>query len=130
MYIFLYFLPLFLVGGVFAEKIPFYMQLIFSTLWTFVGLVIIAAISGYFSTGVTLWEPVIASTVLVLLIPLSQTLYTKYTGLTLPMPISDYTTLMVVVFVLSFLGAWLGEHLQGSFHKKEKDMNDQEKNGL
>lgn len=97
------------------------MQLVFSTLWTFVGLVVIAAISGYFSTGVTLWEPVIASTVLVILIPVSQELYTKFTGQLLPMPICEYAPLMVVIFALSFLGAWFGEHLQDSFQKNQKE---------
>jgi hypothetical protein len=123
MYVFLYFLPLFLVAGIFSDRIPMFVQLLFSTCWTFIGLLVISSLTGYLSTGVTILEPVIASVVLIILIPISQDMYTRFTGQILPMPITDYGTLMIVVFVLTFIGAWFGEHVHGMFRHKNVSEN-------
>jgi hypothetical protein len=102
LYAVFYLLPLFLLG----DTSP-----IFTGVWFISGIIIIAAVSGYLSEGVTILEPAIAGAGLVLLFFLGALILNppRVTIFQLVVPL-----LMVVVtaFLLSLLGAWLGERAQ------------------
>jgi hypothetical protein len=108
LYAVFYLLPLFLLGSV-AET--------FSDIWVFAGIVIVAAIAGYWSPGVTIWEPAIAGGGLIFLFFLGF--------LTLDPPkdrvvltVVPMLIVLMIVFLLSLFGAWLGERAQIRWRKK------------
>jgi len=98
MYAIFYLLPLFLIRGV-----------LLAGAWIFAGAIIISAVVGYLSKGITIWEPAIAGAGLFLLFFLGVIIL-----LPLP-PFRAYIAMvitMAVVFLLSLLGAWMGERAQ------------------
>ncbi|MGH2568004.1 MAG: hypothetical protein ACRDGA_06660 [Bacteroidota bacterium] len=107
LYLLFYLLPLYLASRVFPHNLAI------PGVWIFAGVIIIAALAGYLSKGVTIWEPAIAGAGLVLLFigyhflfvfPMSSMPTGAILGgLILP---------TVIVFGLSILGAWLGERAQ------------------
>ena len=62
MYILFYILPIFIVGDYFTNKVGVQ----FIGAWMFGGIIIIAAIAGYLSHGITIWEPAVAGAGLVI----------------------------------------------------------------
>jgi hypothetical protein len=102
LYAVFYLLPL-IIFSMKAEMLAF--------IWLFAGIIIIAAIAGYLSEGVTLVEPAIAGAglmflfflTMILLIPRQINIVNATIGMVI---------LMLGVFLLSLVGAWLGERAQ------------------
>ncbi len=117
LYVLFYLLPL-------VITIEFFPNLfIIPGIWIFGGIVIVAAIVGYISEGVTIWEPAIAAVGLILLLlgySAVVVFSTTFRGdflrgvvfLVIP---------AVVVFVLSLTGAWLGERAQNFWKDNTPD---------
>jgi hypothetical protein len=111
MYILFYILPIFIAGNYFTNKIA----VLIIGVWIFGGIIIVAAVAGYISKGVTIWEPAIAGAGLVLAFFICMTIYVnvfynlhynisgEFLGIIVP---------TFIVFLLSLLGAWLGELAQ------------------
>jgi len=122
MYILFYILPIFIVGNYFTNKIGIQ----FMGTWMFGGIIIIAAVAGYLSHGVTIWEPALAGAGLAFAFFLSLIVYIrifvnpsyKITG-----KIIWFLVPTMAVFLLSLLGAWLGEQLQIFLKKKSQGSN-------
>jgi hypothetical protein len=104
LYAVFYLLPVFLLGSISQT---------FTGVWLFAGIIIIAAIAGYLSEGVTIWEPAIAGAGLIFLFFLGMTIF-------FPFPhrerifqtVIPLVIVMAIVFLLSLIGAWLGERAQ------------------
>jgi hypothetical protein len=111
MYALFYLLPLYFLGSV-AE--------VFADIWIFAGIVIIAALAGYLSKGITILEPALAGAGLILLFSVGSMTLIPPSGMIfqsiLPMII-----VMVIVFFLSLLGAWLGERAQRRWNRKAQE---------
>jgi len=98
MYAVFYLLPLFLIRGV-----------LLAGAWIFAGAIIISAVVGYLSKGITIWEPAIAGAGLFLLIFLVMIILFPHP------PLRAYIAMVItmsVIFLLSLLGAWMGERAQ------------------
>jgi hypothetical protein len=111
LYALFYLLPL-LIFAVKAEMFAF--------VWLFAGIIVISAIAGYLSEGVTIAEPAIAGAGLMLLFFVSMALaipqQIDVMGLTI-----GGMVIMAVVFLLSLLGAWLGERAQKLWRSKPQE---------
>ena len=107
-YVVFYLLPLTIVLGI--EMIPLAMTKYVGGVWVFGGIVIVAALAAYFSPGVTIWEPAVASAGLAILLFILR--------LIIPTERATFLTEAVVpifaIFALALLGAWMGEKAQGS----------------
>jgi Na+/citrate or Na+/malate symporter len=107
LYVVFYPSPIFIANYILAQKVAEF----FTGAWTFAGIIIIGAVAGYLSKEVTIWEPAIAGASLIALC---------FTALTILMPrrpqilhaIVPLIIMMAIVFLLSLLGAWLGERAQ------------------
>jgi hypothetical protein len=116
-YVLLYLLPLIVAAEVFPGNhvIP--------GVWIFGGIIIVAALAGYVSKGVTIWEPAIAEVGLVVL------LFAYLFFFVLPADVRGTLKSIaevliipaVIVFLLSFVGAWLGERAQKLWKGKTPD---------
>jgi len=90
---------------------------ILSFVWLFAGVIVVGAVSGYFSEGVTILEPAIAGAGLIFL-------FFGTMILLLPRQINiggvvlGTVILMISVFLLSLLGAWFGERAQKLWRSK------------
>ena len=85
---------------------------LFVFIWTFGGIIIIAAVAGYISKGVTIWEPVIAGVGLAFAIILVMIIYVREhfnENLFTSRKFVELLVPLVVVFLLSLFGAWFGE---------------------
>ena len=110
MYLLFYLFPLCLVD-IFSARIAF----IIIGCWIFGGIIIVAAVAGYLSEGVTIWEPAIAGAglVLILFIPLSIYLHIHVnSSINLFGEIAGILIPAIIVFFLSLFGAWGGERAQ------------------
>ena len=110
-YIVCYVLPLFAFTHVFPSPPPGGIILFFLGFWMIAGIVIIAGVAGYFSKGITIREPVIASVGLMVAFLAILALF--------EMPERHISTfvfrgliLTIIVSGLSFIGTWLGEMAQ------------------
>jgi hypothetical protein len=117
MYILFYLLPLFIAGTFFTNKIA----IVLNGCWIFGGIIIVAAVAGYLSKGITIWEPAIAGAGLILILFVAITIYFhvhfkptidlfgEIVGILIP---------TICVFLLSLFGAWLGERAQKLWQTK------------
>lgn len=121
LYVVLYFLPLllaFTLGGQLADTL-------FKS-WSFLGVVVISAVAGYFSRGVTIWEPAVASVLLLVLWYAGFQLYEATQGHVPFKGLAPFFVYLGAIFGLSLLGAGIGEGIQnllkpsGSEHDKEE----------
>ncbi len=119
MYVALYLFPLYLFGGAFSAGFPAHTQRIFSGTWVFAGIIIIAGLAGFMSKGNTIWEPVVGSIGFILLLVTMNELARVIQGGTFHLRVRDTVTTLVFFFLLSLLGAWLGELWQKTFLKKD-----------
>lgn len=85
-------------------------------IWAVAGVFLIAAIAGYLSKGVTIWEIVIAAVVIVVIRYAAAEL-----GFNVAVPIGKPVITLLIIFVFSLLGAWLGERLQRSKRVKKAE---------
>jgi hypothetical protein len=107
MFVVLYFLPILAAstvkGGIAAMIIGG---------WSFGGILVITALAGYLSKGVTIWEPALAGGLLTIM---------WYLGLQVVTPIKldviQLAVVLVAIFGLSLLGAGLGEGIQNAAKK-------------
>jgi Na+/citrate or Na+/malate symporter len=79
--------------------------------WLFAGIIVIAAIAGYLSEGVTIVEPAIASAGLILLFFIATVVFIPR-QIDMIRAVIPMAFVMAGVFLLSVLGAWLGERAQ------------------
>jgi hypothetical protein len=118
MYIVLYLVPLYLLGGAFSSGFPAHAQRMFSGTWVFAGIIITAGLAGFMSKGVTIWEPVVGSIGFIVLVILMNELARVLRGGMFHLQVRDDLTTLVFFFLLSLLGSWLGELWQKTFLKK------------
>ncbi len=93
---------------------------VFAFVWMFAGVIIVAAVTGCLSEGVTILEPAIAGAGLMFLFFITMMVLIprqiNITGAVIGMVI-----LMVGVFALSLLGAWFGERAQQLWRSKPSE---------
>lgn len=106
LYLVFYLLPLFMVGHMPASKLA----VLFAGAWLFAGIIIIAAVAGYLSKGVTMWEPAIAGAVLYALCFIADA--TLSTRIALLQDLAPPAVTLALVFLISLYGAWWGENAQ------------------
>ncbi len=82
-----------------------------SFIWLFAGVVIVAALAGFLSKGVTSIEPAIAGAVLIFLFFITMIILIPGQIYILGAVIGR-VIIMALVFLLSLLGAWMGERAQ------------------
>ena len=85
--------------------------------WSFGGILVITAITGYLSRGVTIWEPAVAGGLLTILWYLGFQLVATMSGIQLRLDLGQLLLIMVAVFGLSLVGAGLGEGIQNAARK-------------
>lgn len=113
LYVVFYFLPLALIpGGVLTNADVTQGSSTVAGVWAVAGIFIIAAVSGFLSKDVTIWEPAVASFGLVVLqfcaasMKLNRAVVSSVSG------ILGLLITLALFFGLSYLGAWWGEHIQ------------------
>ena len=119
MYVVFYFFPLTLVpGGMLSGTVVTKASAVFIGVWSFAGMMIISAVAGYFSTGVTIREPAAAAVGLVILsfvaVQIKFNAAMQFTTLS----ILGLIIALAVVAGLSLAGAWFGEILQKVLQSK------------
>ncbi len=119
-YILFYILPICIVGGFIRPRAISHAESIFLGIWTTGGILVIAAIAAYVSEGNTLWEPVLAGVGLVLSV-FAALLIFVWPKWFLPHAIKPVIATMAVVFILSLIGAGIGELAQIVFRRKNPD---------
>ncbi|HTR82252.1 MAG TPA: hypothetical protein VMM58_11540 [Bacteroidota bacterium] len=113
MYFVFYLLPILFAGGVFGDFVIGKTASMFIGAWSFGGALILPAIAGYLSRGVTIWEPAVAGVGLVILWFIAYRIFiARYSGGSIFLDIPYLITILVVIFLLSILGAWFGERAQ------------------
>ena len=115
-YLLFYVLPIAIIVHSYSPGDPSVMVRTVLAVWVFAGIFIIAAIVGYISEGVTLWEPACgaASTIVVVgtyfaIRILSSGLYVKMRMFHLS---RDMLMAVIIFFLFALLGAWFGERAQ------------------
>jgi hypothetical protein len=113
MYILFYFFPLTLVpGGMLSGTSVTKASAVFIGVWSFAGMIVISAVAGYFSKGVTIKEPAAAAVGLVILSLVA--LHFKFNA-AMQFTVQSILGLVIALAVvagLSLAGAWFGEILQ------------------
>jgi hypothetical protein len=101
---------------------------IFLGVWVFAGIIVIAGIAAFFSKGVTIWEPAIAASILVIMIFAYAAIRLLSTlpihRISVFQMMSPLIIVTLVVFLLSLLGAWLGERAQKLWKSPKPDSTD------
>jgi hypothetical protein len=112
LYMVFYVFPLFIVGNIPASKVA----VVFAGVWLFAGIAVIAAVAGFLSPGVTIWEPAIAGAALYTLALIADATMSIHMALLqnlAPPPVS-----LAVIFMLSLYGAIWGETAQKLWRNK------------
>ena len=91
-----------------------------ASIWVFAGVIVVGAVAGYWSEGVTIWEPAIAGAGLMLLFLIAMVVFIPRQIDILNATIG-MTIVMAGVFLLSLLGAWLGERAQKLWKSKPSE---------
>jgi peptidoglycan/LPS O-acetylase OafA/YrhL len=112
LYTVFYVVPLFMVG----DMPPSEVAEIFAGVWLFAGIALIAAIAGFLSEGVTIWEPAIAGIALYALCFIAESILSA--KIALLQHIAPPVVTLAVVFILSLYGAKWGEAAQELWRKK------------
>jgi hypothetical protein len=119
LYLVCYLLPILVVGGVFGNFVVTSKAGIFIGAWSFGGAVILPAIAGYISKGVTILEPAIGGVGLVAIWYIAFRLFlARYVSSGISEDLPYLATIMVAIFLLSLLGAWFGERAQKLWRTK------------
>ena len=111
MYLILYFLP-FLLTEKLALGTGYKNLLMILTIWKFVGILIVAAVAGYLSKGVTILEPALAGISMIVLWITAFVLFFPGGNFDVRKDTLVTIEIMAFVFVSSLFGAWLGERAQ------------------
>ena len=115
MFLLLYVLPLLgasTLGGVLSHK--------FIGGWSFGGVIVISAVAGMLSEGVTIWEPAIAGVLMTILWYAGFEILLATRGLPLKLEVSSLVIVLIAIFGLSLLGAGLGEGIQNLSRQNKK----------
>ncbi len=113
MYVVFYFFPLTLVpGGMLSGTVVTKASATFIGVWSFAGMIIISAVAGYISKGVTIKEPAAAAVGLVILSLVAVQIKFNAAIQFTTQSIIGLVIALAVVAGLSFAGAWFGEILQ------------------
>jgi len=91
-----------------------------ASIWVFAGVIVVGAVAGYWSEDVTIWEPAIAGAGLMLLFLIAMVVFIPRQIDILNATIG-MTIVMASVFLLSLLGAWLGERAQKLWKSKPSE---------
>lgn len=113
MYALFYVLPLIGAAGIrgtFGDKIV--------GGWSFGGIIIISAVAGFLSKGVTIWEPAIAGGLMTVLWYAAIQIISATSGMHARLELAPLMVIMIAIFGLSLLGAGLGEGIQNLSKKK------------
>lgn len=122
MYMICYLLPILVAGGVFGNFVVSYKAGIFIGAWSFGGAVILPAIAGYISKGITILEPGIAGVGLVALWFVAYRVFiARYSARGVSEDIPSLIAIMAIIFALSLLGAWWGERAQKLWRTKSPE---------
>jgi hypothetical protein len=122
MYIVFYFFPLTLVpGGMLSGSVVTKASAVFIGVWSFAGMMIISAVAGYISKGVTIKEPATAAVGLVILSLVAVQIQFNSAIRVTVQGLLGLTIALAVVAGLSLLGAWFGEILQKVIQSKGPD---------
>ncbi|MGA7161779.1 MAG: hypothetical protein WBZ48_12295 [Bacteroidota bacterium] len=114
-----YLLPILFVGGVFGNYVISIKAGMFIGAWSFGGAILLPAIAAFLSEGITIWEPAIAGVVLVGLWYTAFRLFlARYIASGISEDIPYLGLIMVIIFLLSLLGAWYGERAQKLWRNK------------
>jgi hypothetical protein len=89
--------------------------------WMFGGLIIVAGVAAYVSTGITVFEPAIASATMVIMWVIIFSLFVPYARFDVTRDALTALGIICVVFFLSLVGAWLGERAQKLWRTTSKD---------
>lgn len=109
-----------IIGGSFFIVAPTFHSTAIQSLVLLIGFVVMGAVVGYFSPGVTIKEAFFAGIILMFFFALIFSATSWGTGE------SKQMVYLLLVFsgILSQAGAWMGEKLQGSFEKKDGTAKD------
>lgn len=88
--------------------------------WSFGGILVITAITGYLSRGVTIWEPAVAGGLLTVLWYFGYQVAASLKGVPLVLDPGQLLLIMIAVFGLSLVGAGLGEGIQNAAKKLQE----------
>ena len=115
-YVVLYVLPILITGGTFTHSNPGYTAHFLFGFWSFAGIIIIAAAVGYLSKDITLWEPAVGASLLLTtaLVAIGGEIFLSPVAhkMSLFHMLGPWVIMVAVVFLLSVVGAWLGERAQ------------------
>ncbi len=117
LYLFFYLLPIAAAAYLTRGTVSSIGTLFIGT-WMFGGLIVVAAVAAYVSTGITLFEPAIASATMVILWIIIFSLFVPYARFDVMRDALPALGIICVVFVLSLVGAWLGERAQKLWRTK------------
>jgi hypothetical protein len=117
LYVVFYPSPIFIAHYILAPKAA---QL-FIGAWLFAGIIIIGAVAGYLSEGVTLWEPAIAGAGFITLFIIAVAILSPPAGLSIFQSVVQLVIIMAIFFLFSLLGAWLGERAQKLWKTKSPE---------
>ena len=122
LYVIFYLLPILLVGGVFGNFIITTKAGLFIGAWSFGAALILSAIVGFLSKGVTILEPAIGGVILVILWFLAYRVFiARYSEARVFVDIPYLVGIMISIFLLSLLGAWYGEKAQSLWRPKSSE---------
>src|SRR5271157_5121185 len=114
-----YLLPILFVSGVFGNYVITMKAEIFIGAWSFGGAIVLPAIAGFLSEGITIWEPAIAGVALVVIWYIAfRVFFARYIAPGISEDIPYLVLIMVMIFLLSLLGAWYGERAQKLWRNK------------
>ncbi len=86
--------------------------------WSFGGIIVVTAVAGFLSKGVTIWEPAIAGGLLTILWYAVFQIVMATKGVSVRIEVAPLLVVMIAIFGLSLLGAGLGEGIQNLSKKK------------
>ena len=89
--------------------------------WMFGGLIVVAGVAAYISTGITIFEPAIASATMIILWVIIFSLFVPYARFDISRDAFPALGIICVVFALSLVGAWLGERAQKLWRRTTKE---------
>lgn len=87
--------------------------------WSFGGIIVVTAVAGFLSKGVTIWEPAIAGGLLTVLWYALFQIIMAMKGVSVRIELAPLLVVMIAIFGLSLLGAGLGEGVQNVSKKKQ-----------
>jgi hypothetical protein len=114
LYFVFYLLPMFVASALLNNKLG----AIINGAWFFGGIAIVAAVAAYFSKGITIIEPAIASALMVIVLSILFFVWNPVARVEIGRVSLRMVGVIGIVFSLSLTGAWLGERIQKLLNSK------------